>query len=81
MIRTTINEVQSRLHDLIEAALRGEDVVITTDDAHHQQVVRLVTEHVREPRRPREFGSAKGLLIVPDDFDDPLDDFAEYQER
>jgi hypothetical protein len=29
----------------------------------------------REPRRP---GSAKGLVTVPPDFDEPLEDFAEY---
>ena len=29
-------------------------------------------------RTRRQFGSAKGLLTVPDDFDDPLDDFADY---
>ncbi len=79
MIRTTIDEGQARLHDLIEAALRGEDVVITTDGEHDRQVVRLVVEPAREPRKPREFGSAKGLLIVPDDFDGPLVDFAELQ--
>ena len=26
----------------------------------------------------RQFGSLRGLLTIPDDFDDPLDDFAEY---
>ncbi len=81
MIRTTIDDAQARLHDLIEAALRGEDVVITTDQKYDRQVVRLVVEPAREPRRPREFGSAKGMLIVPDDFDEPLEEFAEYQER
>ena len=29
-------------------------------------------------RRGRVPGSARGLITVPDDFDDPLDDFAEY---
>lgn len=80
MIRTTIDDAQARLHDLIEAALRGEEVVITTDENRDRPVVRLVAERRRESRRPREFGSAKGLLVVPDDFDDPLDDFAEYRE-
>ena len=26
----------------------------------------------------REFGAARGVLTVPDDFDDPLDDFEPY---
>ncbi len=78
-IRTTIDEVQARLHDLIEAALRGEDVVITTDQKHDRRIVRLVVEPAREPREPRAFGSAKGMLIVPDNLDEPLEAFAEYQ--
>lgn len=81
MICVTVDEAQARLRDLIEAALRGEDVVITTDQEHDWQVVRLVVEPAREPRQPRVFGSAKGLLIVPDDFDDPLEDFVVNQER
>jgi antitoxin (DNA-binding transcriptional repressor) of toxin-antitoxin stability system len=28
-------------------------------------------------RRPR-FGSAKGLITMADDFDEPLEDFADY---
>ena len=31
-----------------------------------------------EPRPPRKAGSAKGLVWMRDDFDAPLDDFAEY---
>jgi hypothetical protein len=30
------------------------------------------------PRRPR-FGFAKGMFEMSDDFNDPLDDFAEYR--
>ena len=30
-------------------------------------------------RRPR-FGSAKGLIEIADDFDEPLEDFKEYME-
>jgi predicted DNA-binding antitoxin AbrB/MazE fold protein len=31
-----------------------------------------------EPRRQRTFGSAKGLITIADDFDEPLEDFREY---
>lgn len=30
-------------------------------------------------RPPRQPGSARGMVHVPDDFDAPLDDFADYQ--
>ncbi len=29
-------------------------------------------------KTPRRAGSAKGLIIIPDDFDEPLEDFKEY---
>jgi antitoxin (DNA-binding transcriptional repressor) of toxin-antitoxin stability system len=73
MIRATVNDAQDWLPDLIEAALRGEEVVITTDGEHVRQVIRLVAEPLRKTRQAREFGSAKDMLIVPDDFDEPLD--------
>ncbi len=77
MIRTTVDDARIRLDDLIEAALRGEEVVITTDSAQHQRIVRLVADQSSKRRLPREFGSAKGMLVVPDDFDEPLEEFAE----
>ena len=80
MIRTTVDDAQTRLRDLVDAALRGEEVVITTNAEQVQRTIRLVADEVRKPRQPREFGSARGLLVVPDNFDDPLDEFAEYQD-
>jgi antitoxin (DNA-binding transcriptional repressor) of toxin-antitoxin stability system len=40
-------------------------------------VVQLVAVE-RAARKP-EFGSARGLITLADDFDAPLPDFAEYQ--
>jgi len=31
-----------------------------------------------EPRKKRKAGSAKGKYVMADDFDEPLEDFAEY---
>jgi Protein of unknown function (DUF2281) len=33
-------------------------------------------EHPLEPKRP--FGVMKGSFVIPDDFDEPLDDLKEY---
>lgn len=30
------------------------------------------------PKRPSNFGSAKGLITISDDFNEPLDEFQEY---
>ncbi len=44
------------------------------------EVIVLPAATDRQPaaRPRRQAGSAKGLITVPDDFDDPLDDFADY---
>ncbi len=34
----------------------------------------------QEPRKTPVPGLAKGMVTVPDDFDDPLEDFKEYME-
>jgi len=89
MIRTTIQRAKNDLEDLIEAARRGEEVVIATDDMD-QDEVRIVVNRpsVRTSSSDDDadadqpvptFGSAKGKLTVPDDFDDPLEDFEDYQ--
>lgn len=81
MIRTTVDVAETQFRELIEAALRGEDVLITTNGDDGQPSVRIsrVSEAVDDDRPKPKFGSAKGKLTVPDDFDDPLEDFKDYQ--
>ena len=67
------NELPKKLSNLIDAALRGEPVFITRDD---QSVVQFVP--LKLSLRPRKVGSTKGMVKISDDFDAPLDDFAEY---
>jgi antitoxin (DNA-binding transcriptional repressor) of toxin-antitoxin stability system len=80
VIRTTLEDASTRLDELVAAALRGEDVLIATPGARGERVVRIVASPAEavEPNQPR-FGSAKGLIQMHDDFDDPLPDFDEYQ--
>lgn len=66
-------EAQTRLFDLIDAAIGGEAVFIVGPD---QRVVRLVPVRSLPPRR--QFGSAHGLIMMAEDFDDPLPGFDEY---
>jgi prevent-host-death family protein len=75
MTQVSVQEAQSRLADLVDAALRGEEVVIAQAD---RPLVRLAPVQTPKPR-PR-FGSAKGLIVLGPDFDAPLDDFREYME-
>lgn len=73
MVRVTIAEAETHLKQLIETALKGETVVIVEDG---EQLVRLTPEKKR--KHPRTPGSAQGQIWMADDFDAPLDDFAEY---
>jgi antitoxin (DNA-binding transcriptional repressor) of toxin-antitoxin stability system len=69
----TLDEAKLRLLDLIEAALKGDEVFILKDE---QQAIQLIP--VEPPKRHPQYGSAKGLVTIADDFDAPLEDFSEY---
>ncbi|WP_413175339.1 type II toxin-antitoxin system Phd/YefM family antitoxin [Anabaena azotica] len=73
MQQITINKASQNLSDLIEAALKGEEIIIMKDN---QSAVKLTpvlpVKHRRQP------GSAKGMVTMSDDFDEPLEDFQEY---
>ncbi|BBD65878.1 hypothetical protein NIES4072_04430 [Nostoc commune NIES-4072] len=75
MQQITLAEASQNLPDLIEAALGGEEIIIIKDN---QPLVKLTPmsplKHRRQP------GSAKGLITISDDFDEPLEDFKEYME-
>ncbi len=82
MIQVTMDEAKERLPDLIDAAARGETVLIEKEKDADQgaQVVQLVAVQEKTERKPR-FGSAKGVILyMADDFDAPLEDFREYME-
>ena len=69
----TLDEAQAQLTTLIDAAVNGETVFITRNST---QVIQLVPV-MHPPGRP-QFGSGKGLMVMADDFDEPLPDFDEY---
>jgi antitoxin (DNA-binding transcriptional repressor) of toxin-antitoxin stability system len=77
MIQTSADDARMHLVDLIDAAVRGEDVYIAAEGEHGKKVVRLVAvaPHTSAP----QFGSAQGKITVREDFDALLPDFAEYQ--
>lgn len=67
-----VAEAAQNLKTLLEAALKGERVVIT-EDAGSVELVPV------KPRRKRVFGSARGVFEIPETFDAPLADFDEYR--
>lgn len=78
MERYSLKEAQEHLEQLIKDAQNGKTVLIV---GVHKEAVQLVPVAPAEPDvQPRKPGSAKGLIYIAPDFDDPLDDFAEYME-
>jgi prevent-host-death family protein len=69
-----IHEAKTHLSRLIQEALEGEEIVIAKGN---QPLVRLVL--VDSARRQRRPGWARDLVRMSDDFDAPLDEFADYQ--
>ena len=75
MVQVTTEEAKIRLLDLIDEAIKGETVLIKEDE---NRVVLLVP--VAQSKGHRQFGSARGMIHMSDDFDEPLEDFKEYME-
>lgn len=76
MKQVNVAEAKAQLSNLIETALRGEEVVIARRDV---PLVRL-TAIPEAKARPR-FGCLAGKIEIGDDFDDPLVDFEPYRQR
>jgi prevent-host-death family protein len=76
MTQATIHQAKTHLSKLIRKALDGEEVIIAKRD---KPLVRL--EAVRPKKLKRKLGSGKGLVTyIAPDFDEPLEDLAEYME-
>jgi len=69
----SVQEAQKRLSKLITDARHGKTVLIVNEE---EQAVQLVP--VPMPSKQRNAGSARGLVNLTSDFDDPLTDFDEY---
>lgn len=67
MYTVRLNEENDRLAQLIKKVVRSEEVVILCDDGSSFELL-LATSNQHKP----EFGSAKALIAMSDDFDEPL---------
>jgi prevent-host-death family protein len=68
-----LQEAAGRLAELIDEVASGEEVVITREDGATFKIVPIALM----PPSPK-FGSAKGLVKMTEDFDEPLEDFQAY---
>jgi prevent-host-death family protein len=74
MQQITLAEASLNLPELIEAVINGEEIIITKDEKPVVKLTSIVTIEKRSPL----FGSAKDLISISDDFDEPLEDFKDY---
>jgi len=75
MQKVSVYEASKDLLNLIEAAIKGEEIVITKDE---QPIAKLVPVTPLKKSWPAKAGSAKGMVTISDDFDEPIADFEDY---
>ena len=82
MTQVTIAEAQQRLPDLLLAVEAGETVTIRSNEGRLFQLTAQTPVPIVNPDWPGypHAGSAKGLIEVRDDFDEPLEELKEYME-
>ena len=68
-----LKEAAGRLAELLDEVAGGQEVVITRADGAAFKIIPVA------PLAPSpKFGSAKGLVQMAEDFDEPLEDFQAY---
>lgn len=73
MTQVELQQAKERFFELVELAAGGEEIIISKD---RQPLVKLSRVHAQ--KQQRQFGSAKGLITMAEDFDEILEDFKEY---
>jgi prevent-host-death family protein len=68
-----VEQAQARLKELVDQANRGEEVVLTEAG---KPVAKIIP--IQRQVSKRTFGSARGLIHMHADFDEPIEDFEDY---
>jgi len=66
------------LPQLAEEVSKGGEVILTKGDRPVARLVGYPDAGAYEQAGKRRLGTAKGLITIADDFDEPLEDFEEY---
>jgi prevent-host-death family protein len=66
-MQVNIHEAKTHLSRLVERAADGEEIVIAKAGKPMAKLVPIV-----RPSKPRVPGLSRGLIVIHDDFDDPL---------
>jgi prevent-host-death family protein len=71
-MKVSVYEAKSKLSQMINKALEGEEVVITRNG---EDTVKLTPV----PKKKADWiGMYQGQIVIHDDFDDPLEEFEGY---
>lgn len=73
-----VSQIQSVFPGLIEAAVAGEEVLITRNAQPFIKLSLVNGTQTQKNEGDLVYGSAKGLMKMRDDFDDPIEDFQDY---
>jgi prevent-host-death family protein len=69
-MKVSVEDAKNQFSDMLDRIAIGEEVIITDKG---EPVAKLVpVPATTKKRRKFQFGSAKGEITIPDDFNDPL---------
>lgn len=73
MLQLNLNEAQNQLPELLKAVSEGQQVIIQNNEGQDFQLI-SIPPTVKHP----QYGSAKGIVKMLDNFDDPIEEFENY---
>jgi antitoxin (DNA-binding transcriptional repressor) of toxin-antitoxin stability system len=73
-----VSQLQSLIPRLLEAVGAGEEVIITRNAEPFAKLSLVNGAKAQRKEGDLVYGSAKGLMKMREDFDDPIEDFQEY---
>ena len=73
-IEVGVSEAKTNLSRLLERAMAGEKVIIKRSGKPLVRLTPVKPAPVKSVPFRRKFGTAKGMIFISDDFNDPLPD-------
>ncbi len=77
MTIVSVEQASNSLIELIKKVSDGEEVIITEGEQAVAKIIAASNKKLKEKKKIKA-GSAKGLIEISDDFNEPLEDFKEY---
>ena len=73
-----IDQAAKCFPDLINKTIGGDEIIITKSGKPLVKFIAISDKKKIKKKKKRVFGSAKGLIKMAPDFDEPLEDFKDY---